>query len=427
MRTTLQTLITKVTTRPVASFSILVASAALLPAVAFAWGPDRPTFTQQSPASYVTFNSITNNPKWGDERNFMRIRDIASGEKYTDVANLQAGKQYEVVILYHNNASSSFNAGGTGIAKGAYARTEIPAIVRSGQSNIKAMSYVGATNAQPTSVYDHIDFTNSTTADIALRYIKGSAKVTSNGAVNGKPISDSLFTAGGSPIGYEALNGTLPGCDEYSGFITYTLVADAPGFTFAKDVRPVGTKEWKDSISVNKGDKVEYRLSYKNTGTTEQKNVVFKDVLPQGVNYIKGETELINTGFPNGKKLDDSINNQGVNMGNYAAGSNSFLYLSATIDGEPCAVLTNTASVETNNGNRQDTATVRVNGECAPAALPTTGPVEVIAGLVGIAAITVGIVYYFKSRKDLEDALLNAQTHPSMNGATGKTEEPKGH
>lgn len=426
MRITLSQLIAKVSNRPFAAIATLTASAALVPAVALAWGPDRPTFTQQSPATYVTFNSITNNPKWGDERNFMRIRDIASGETYKDTANLQAGKQYEVVILYHNNASSSFNAGGTGIAKGAYARTEIPAIVRSGQSSVKGMSYVGATNANPTSVYDHIDFTNSTTADIALRYVKGSAKVSSNGAVNGSPISDSLFTAGGTPIGYDGLNGTLPGCDQYSGYITYTLVADAPGFTFTKDVRLAGTKEWNDSISVNKGDKVEYRLSYKNTGTTEQKNVVFKDVLPQGVNYVKGEAELINGNNPNGKKLDDSINNQGVNMGSYAANANAFLYFSATVDGAPCAVLTNTASVETNNGNRQDTATVRVNGECATA-LPTTGPVEVIAGLVGIAAITVGIVYYIKSRRDLEDALHTAQSAPSVTKKSEKIEEPRGH
>jgi Flp pilus assembly protein TadG len=41
--------------------------------------------------------------------------------------------------------------------------------------------------------------------------------------------------------------------------------------------------------------------------------------------------------------------------------------------GDPCTVLTNTASVETRNGNLQDSATVRINGNCATpvAALPT--------------------------------------------------------
>lgn len=418
MRTFFSTVGSKVQTRFVAVLSMLVLAAVLIPAVAFAWGPDRPTFTQENPADHVTFNSITNNPKWGDERNFMRIRDIASNETFKDTASLQPGKQYEVIILYHNNASSSLNASGVGIAKNAYARTEIPAIVRSGQSNVKAMSYLGASNASPTSVYDHIDLTNTTNADVALRYVKGTAKLTNNGSANGSAIAENLFSSTGTPLGFDTLNGTLPGCDHYSGYITYTIVADTPGFTFAKDVRLAGTKEWKDAITVNNGDKVEYRLAYKNTGTTEQKNVVLKDVLPQGIAYVNNETDLVNANNPNGKRLDNSINGDGVNIGNYAANANAYLYLFGTVNAAPCSVLTNTASVETSNGNRQDTATVQVAGKCVEA-LPTTGPAEVIIGMVGIAAITVGVVYYFKSRKDLEDALHNAQSHPSMTKTEG--------
>jgi hypothetical protein len=36
----------------------------------------------------------------------------------------------------------------------------------------------------------------------------------------------------------------------------------------------------------------------------------------------------------------------------------------------------------------------------------------VIAGLLGIGAITFGIVYYLKSRRELEGALLHTQAHP---------------
>ena len=419
MRTLIAKLTSKLSNRVTIS-AAAVTLAVIAPTIALAWGPDRPTFTQANPANYVTFNSITDNPKWGDERNFMRIRDVASDETFRDTANLQPGKQYEVIVLYHNNAKTSLNASGEGVAKNAFARTELPAVIDAGKSNVKAMSYVGASNANPTSVYDHIDLTNTTNADIALRYVKNSAKLTSNGAVNGSPISESLFSSTGTPIGYDALNGTLPGCDEFSGYITFTIVADTPGFTFAKDVRLAGTKEWKDDITVNKGDKVEYRLGYKNTGTVEQKNVVFKDVLPRGITYIPGQTDLINGNNPNGKRLDDSINGDGVNVGAYAPNANAYVYLFAKADGDPCTVLTNTAAVETTNGNRTDTATVRINGKCETPveALPTTGPIEVIAGLVGIAAITVGVVYYFKSRRDLETALHTAHSHPSMTKAS---------
>ena len=41
-----------------------------------AWGPERATFTMENPATYPTFNSITNNPTIGDERDFVRVGEI---------------------------------------------------------------------------------------------------------------------------------------------------------------------------------------------------------------------------------------------------------------------------------------------------------------------------------------------------------------
>jgi uncharacterized repeat protein (TIGR01451 family) len=404
---------------------IAIASALLIvPSAVFAWGPSRATFTQENPADYVTFDSITNNPKYGDERNFFRVRDIDSGQSYGDDETLVAGKKYEALIFYHNNAKSSLNDSGVGIAHDAFARSEMPALVKAGSQDTKAMAYVGASNANPKSVYDDITFKNPTNTDIALRYIPGSAKIASNGAVNGQAISDTaLFSSAGTKLGFDSLNGTLPGCDHYSGYITFQFVADQPNFTFVKDVRLNGTKTWADSITAKSGDTVDYRLSYTNTGTTEQKNVVLKDVLPQGLTYVPGSSKLQNANNPNGTAIDDSINAGGVNIGSYAADSNAYLVFSAKVNAATCETITNTAAAETNNGNEQDTAQVTIPGEnCAPAAtsLPTTGPVEIIAGLLGVGAITLGLAYWWKSRRDLENALHNAQNH-----STGITIEHK--
>lgn len=398
--------------------AIMIAStivAVVVPVVVVAWGPtDRQLFTQANASDHVTFNSITDNPVWGDERNFMRIRDLDANATFSDVATLQPGRKYEIIVLYHNNAKSTLNADGTGIAKNAYARTEIPALVRSGASNVAAMAYVGASNAKPATVYDNVNLTNNTNVDIALRYVRGTAKVSSNGVVNGQSIPDSLFTSTGARLGYDSLNGTLPGCDQYSGYITFTVVADAPSFTFAKDVRLAGTKTWSDTVSAKPGDKVEYRLSYKNTGTTEQTDVVLKDILPKELKYIPGQTELVNSLAPAGKRMGDGIYGGGVNIGNYKPGANAYLYFFATVESVACQTLINKASVDTDNGTRDDIATVIVAGSCA---LPTTGPAEVISTFVGIAAITFGAVYYIKSRRELEDTLWNAQTHPHISSA----------
>jgi len=93
------------------SFLLLVAT------TAFAGGPaNRPTFTSQNPADYVVFNAITNNPKHGDERNSVLIREAGVGQ-YVNEIKLQPGKEYEVYSYFHNNAKSSLNTGeGTGIA-----------------------------------------------------------------------------------------------------------------------------------------------------------------------------------------------------------------------------------------------------------------------------------------------------------------------
>src|SRR3990167_10124164 len=87
-----------------------VVAAVLVPAGLLAWGPDRPTYTINNPADHVTFNSITDNPAYGDERNFVRIKDAsAANSTYTDNIALTPGKEYEVYVYYHNNASSTLN------------------------------------------------------------------------------------------------------------------------------------------------------------------------------------------------------------------------------------------------------------------------------------------------------------------------------
>ena len=413
MRTFITTIAQKVTNRPVVASLVALIAVILVPAAVFAWGPERPTFTIQQPAQYVTFNSITNNPAHGDERNFMKIREKdARNETYTDNMSLTAGKEYVVYVYYHNNAASNYNASGVGVAQDAFARAEVPAVVPKGQAK-QAAAYVGASNANPVNVYDDVTLNNTTNADIALRYVPGSTNIHNFGPTNNAVMPDTILSGSGVKLGYDALDGTLPGCNEYAGYITFVVKADQPNFTFKKDVRVSGTSEWKDSVSAKPGTKVDYLLSYENTGTTQQNDVVLKDELPAGIKYISGSARLTDAASPNGKVVGDGIGTTGINIGSYTAGSNAFLVFSATVNGTSCETLTNRAAVETNNGSATDTANVVIPGDNCVEALPTTGPVEVIIGLVGVAAITVGIVYYVKSRKDLDVALHEAQSNHS--------------
>lgn len=359
-------------TAPKRATALIAVAAAVVtvPAALLAWGPDRPTFTIQKPASYVTFNSITNNPAYGDERNFVRVKEAtASNSTYGETANLQAGKEYTVFVYYHNNAATNLNASGKGIAKDVSAKVQIPAVVPNGSNGTKAVGYINSSNAKPTSVWDDIAFKNTTGGDIALRYVPGSATLTNKGKANGSKLSDSIVTSG-AKLGYDALDGKVPGCEKFSGYVTFKVKADQPNFTVKKEVRKHGTTGWNKSVEVNPGEKVDYMVSYKNTGTVRQDNVVVKDTMPAHQTYQNGSTMLKNSLNPNGKNVSDSIvSSKGINVSDYMPGAAAYLMFTAKVDEKEklkCGTTTmvNKATVETDNGSKHDTATVIVKKTC---------------------------------------------------------------
>lgn len=191
---------------------------------AFAWGPERQTYTNDVPADHVTFNSITNNVAMGDERNFVRVRALDSNDNYTDVLNVEPGKEYSVYIFYHNNAASNLNSSGKGIANGVKVASAYPVEVKKGEKGMVS-GIITATDSDPTSVWDEAYFTTNYD-NVYLRYKPGTAIIHNSGDVNNSVLSTNLFTEDGTYIGINTLDGRIPGCAEYSGYITYTLVAE---------------------------------------------------------------------------------------------------------------------------------------------------------------------------------------------------------
>ena len=113
---------------------------------ALAWGPERTTYTNESPAPYATFNSITNNVAVGDERNFVRVGEVGSTEPYRDEIEVVPGKEYEVYVYYHNDAASNTNKDGYGMATNTRVSSGYPTTLKPGDrgmvSGIISWSYV---------------------------------------------------------------------------------------------------------------------------------------------------------------------------------------------------------------------------------------------------------------------------------------------
>lgn len=398
-----------------------------------AYGPERETFTTQNAAPYITFNSITNNGQYGDERNFMLVKDASITTKgdWKDEIAVEDGKEYLVRILVHNNAKPQLNLTAT--------NTRVAVNVPTNLSNkITLDAFLRADNAKPKEIWDNAVMTSDKKFNVA--YVAGSAYYVNQlkPTGGGFTLSDSIVTNGGALVGYESMDGNVPGCFEYSGYAIFKVkvTMNTPNFTMHKKVRLHGTDKWHDAITAQPGQKVDYQIYYENTGEANQDDVVAIDKLPQGVTYKKGSTTLRNASNADGDGLAITSNDlvtKGINIGNYAPVSNAYVRFTATLPEaaqlEACGAikLVNTGTIVTQNGEKSDVATVTITKECGVDELPQTGPIEVIAGLAGVAAITFGAVYYFKSRRELDKAVLDAQTHTHVKTGKAPIDPPVAH
>ena len=202
-----------------------------------------------------------------------------------------------------------------------------------------------------------------------------------------------------------------------------------------------------------------------------------RDFLPNNLTYEKGSTVLKNSSNPNGLKINsDNITTSGINIGNYAPGSNAYVTFTATADRDKlvCGLnkLVNRAQVSTKNGSKENTAVVNVQKDCTPqekkeyceipgkgnlkkddvncsdkckipglqhlsandancaevpTELPHTGPAEAAMMVIAIMAITGAVAYWFRSREEMKKATAGLATKANsiVDHKSTKTEAKK--
>ena len=204
--------------------AVLVAG---IPAGAQAWGPERDVYYMASPASKPVFNSIQDNSMIGDERNFVRIVEAGSNDKYTDAVKVEGGKQYRVMVYYHNNASSTYNDKAhnyQGVAQNVRVSAQFPVSIKRSERGTVA-GVITASNATPNKVWDEAYM--YALEDVVVRYVSGSAKIYNQWGANGTTLPDELFSANGTFVGMDKLNGMIYGCAEYSGQVVFNLAVES--------------------------------------------------------------------------------------------------------------------------------------------------------------------------------------------------------
>lgn len=340
----------------------VVAGAIMVPAIGAiaGYGPNRPTFTMANPAPYNTFNSITDNPVVGDERPFLTVRDAtAATNTYADTIAVSDNQELVLRVYFHNNAGSNLNL----VAHNTRVKLALPPAAGTSQESI---AYISADNANPTVVTDTANFTG--TQPFTLEYEAGSARLRTN-ALNDVALSDSIVTSSGAPIGYSAVNGDVPGCLEFSGWVTVKVRVHVQPTVVPPSCNLL-------NLTANPGRKVDANVTYTATGGATLKTVTF--------DWGDGSTPLVTT--------NTSASYTFAKDGTYTVKSTLLFNVGGTDQSTFCTrqVTFTTPPVTP--------PTVNPPVVSVGKSLPNTGPGSVAAIFAGVSAIA-GAGHYFVTRR----------------------------
>ncbi len=320
----------------IAALVTVAAIAGIGAGVMAGFGPDRATFTTENPAQYITFNSITNNPQIGDERAFA-AGALAGATSYSDpVLNAKNGDEVTVRAFVHNNAEAKLNL----VAENVSIKVELPAGL---QQVHQVKTIVSATNSNPLNVFDTVDISSVDGDRTELEFVPGSARLQNDAFPNGTQLSDSIATTGAT-LGYDQLNGRVPGCFEFAGYVTFKVKVKTPHNTIVKTARKSGegASDWRKSVNAVPGDKIDYRIEFLNDGFTEVKQVRVYDDLPSYMRVVPGTVKMINANYPAPAGFlfpDTAISADGnkvdVNIGDYIPQTNAFVRFQAEFVNDP--------------------------------------------------------------------------------------------
>ncbi len=380
----------------------------------------------------ITFNSFTNNPNiGGDERDFVNARvdnGINDGKQTWESHEITVkdGETYIIRLYAHNNNPNGTSA----TAKDVTLHYTLPTTAG---TQLSVQGAIDSSNADPKRVWDDVVFKSANGESFYLDYIEGSALYENNGIGKngGVKLSDDIIYQSGVKIGYDQLDGNIPGCFKYDSYTTIKVKAVYinNSYEVQKTVRKIGDtdKTYKESVDANIGDTVEYQIYYHNTTSDHVDNVMVKDILPNNMELVEGTTKLYNTTNPDGLLYtDNTITTTGINIGGYAANGDAYIRFRAKVVDKSmvCGTnkLVNWGQVGVGKTTIQDNASVLVKktegcGDTpenptpkednpnkptvTPSNMPTTGAGTVVTGVIGVGSVVTAAGYYIASRKSL--------------------------
>ena len=332
----------------------VVAVGAIGTAVVSAWGDNsggRRTYTvaeinKGDLGNKIVFNSIKDDtlPKGNikDERNFVAARDKSTGNNGEDNVwqnneiTVEEGKTYIIRLYVHNNNPKGRDA----VAKDVTTNFSLGTVVSTEQ---RVDGYINSSNATPSKYWDDVVFKSNNGKKFYLDYVEGSALLENSGVAKkgGVKLADSVVTSG-VKIGFDSLNGEVPGCYGFANYVTIEVKPVFESSEISKTVRKLTDKSFSEEVKASIGETVEFQIAYKNLNAAQVNNTTLKDSLPKGLEYVKGSTKIYNATYKDGATVtSDTLTTDGINIGGYKVGANAYVRFQAKVVDNALACGTN--------------------------------------------------------------------------------------
>lgn len=152
----------------------------------------------------------------------------------------------------------------------------------------------------------------------------------------------------------------LPGGEKYSGSIIFKIKVDVVGFDMNNSVSKEGENDYKSNIDAIPGEILDFKMHFKNTGTTILKDVVVYDLLGEGLEFVPGTTKIYTPSHPEGTLQTDALFKNGFNIGDYKGGMDATItYKVKVVDDEKLFPRGETVVIENNSAAAIYVATIQ--------------------------------------------------------------------
>lgn len=416
---------------------VLALVAVMVPVMAIAgWYPDRPLKKYEGPNTpafdHVTFNSWTDTPSYGFEPSFFDGKQSNDTGAFKDKIVVTPGQELTLRTYVHNGAAPGLSDAAhnyVGIARNTKVKIDLPTGIG---TKMNAVSQVSASNAQPGSVFDTVDFVSADGKPFKLSYVAGSAFANTHSVAH-MPLSDNIVSSG-ALIGETAPDGNVPSCFEYAQIVAIKVKVEPVNLQIKKMVSKT-PDNFVEQVDAQKGDKLYFKISFKNGESTRLDDVVLTDKLPGKLAMVPGTMKLYNSNYPNGFALPDNalFTAGGQRVGDYNPNGNGYVIFQVQVKENDANALVNVACVRSKDipyDTCDDAKVVTPKPpvqECLPGipvgdsrcnptpetpvtpetptstTLPETG-VGGMAGVLGMTGISAGVHAYRKSRQAVKAA-----------------------